>query len=70
MMKRLTNRSDKNPCRIIDCWAEEWIANLTGTTFSNWNSDEDVCDNCPFEKYINRLAEYEDEKELMEDDGK
>lgn len=70
MMRRLTHRSDKNPCRIIDCLAEDWIVNLTGTTFSNWNSNEDVCDNCPFEKYINRLAEFEDEKELMEDDGK
>ena len=69
-MKRLTKHVDKYPCRIIDCLAESWIEDLTGVAAYNWKSDEGVCNQCPFEKYINRLAELEDEAERMEDDGK
>ena len=49
---------------------EKWIEELTGVTNYNWASGGSACDMCPFEKYINRLAEYEDEEELMEDDRK
>lgn len=69
-MKRLTKHIDEYPCRIANCLAEDWIENLTGVTVYNWKSDEDVCNQCPFKKYINRLAEFEDETERMEDDGK
>lgn len=70
-MKRMTRHIDKYPCRIGEpCPAEEWIEELTGVTNYNWASGGSACDMCPFEKYINRLAEYEDEEELMEDDRK
>lgn len=65
-MKRLTRHIDEYPCRIIDCSVEDWIEDLTGVIVYN----KGVCDQCPFEKYINRLAELEDETERMEDDGK
>ena len=32
--------------------------------------DDYSCDNCPFIKYINKLAEYEDRIEELEDDCK
>lgn len=57
-MERLTRKKDKFPCRAIECVAEEWMMENTGVDFV-----EDVCKNCPFEKYINTLAAYEDEKE-------
>ena len=67
MSNRLTRRIDEWPCRIADgCPAEEWIYAITGS----YKYDEEPCDNCPFEKYINRLAEYEDEAERMEEDKK
>ena len=31
---------------------------------------ENPCENCPFEKVVNILADYEDNAERMEDDGK
>lgn len=69
-MKRLTRHIDKYPCRIKDCSAENWIEDVTGVSFYDWNSDESLCANCPFEEYMNRLAELEDEFERYEDDGK
>ncbi len=65
-MKRLTRHIDKYPCRIIDCYAEEWMRRVTRINYF----DKNPCDCCPFQKYINRLAELEDETERMEDDGK
>ena len=67
-MKRLTRKPDKWPCRIGECLAEDWIEDLTDIMRSHWG--EEICEHCPFEKYINRLAELEDEAELMEDDRK
>ena len=65
-MNRLTRHKDKYPCRIAaGCPAEEWMYGLY-----HCYSDNDVCENCPFEKYINELAQFEDEKEKMEDDKK
>lgn len=67
--KRLTRLKDEYECRIPGCPAEEWIEQDLG--FNLNEADEEVCLNCPFEKYINRLAEYEDEEEkLWEDDLK
>ena len=67
-MRRLTRQKDEWPCRLAGgCPAEGWIEDL------GYNLDEmegDICNDCPFEKYINKLAEYEDEKERMEDDLK
>lgn len=64
-MKRMTDNNKNHVCRIDKCMAEDWMFDLYGNY-----SDKFVCDNCPFEKYINHLAELEDEKELFEDDLK
>lgn len=69
-MERLTRHIDKYPCRVINCSVEDWIENLTGVSIYNWKSDKSICDDCPFEKYINHLAKLEDEFERYEDDGK
>lgn len=61
-MKRLTRKKDKYPCRIMDCCAEEWMLKNTGRC-----PDYDICEDCPFEKYINTLATYEDEIEGEEE---
>ena len=68
---RLTRKKDDFKCRVGkgDCTVEDWIENLTGLSIYNWESD-DFCEICPFEKYINRLADFEDEAEKMEDDLK
>ena len=65
-MRRLTRRKDENECRINKCRAEEWMADLYHGEYPYL----DICDNCPFEEYINRLAEMEDMEENMEDDRK
>jgi hypothetical protein len=63
-MARLTRKKDQYPCRIADgCPADDWIMELGG-------NPTDSCKNCPFEKYINALANYEDEEERIKDDGK
>lgn len=70
-MTRMTRRIDKNLCRIAEpggCAAEYWIERVTGVDIYGWQ--ERACDHCIFKKYINRLAEYEDEAERMEDDKK
>ena len=64
-MNRLTKVKDKYPCRIKECYAEEWMAEITGINFNKWESDKNLCDNCPFEKYINRLGEVEDMMERV-----
>ena len=69
MKKRLTRHVDEFPCRIEEyCSAEEWMREVTDTPYIHWNKG--VCDDCPFMKYINKLAEYEDMEEKMEDDLK
>ena len=59
-MDRMTRHKDEWPCRIDKCEAENWVLEI----------QDDYCSTCPFEKYINKLAEYEDLAELMEDDRK
>ena len=67
MDRRLTRKIDEWPCRIAGgCPAEEWIHTVTGT----YDYIEEPCDYCPFKKFINKLAEYEDEAEKMDDDKK
>ena len=55
-MARLTRTKDRYECRIAGgCPAEDWIAECIVGEIVNL-----PCDNCPFEAYINKLAEYED----------
>lgn len=63
--ERMTRVKDNWPCRINGCLAEEWMKSLYGGY-----PDETVCDECPFEDIVNRLAELEDYLETMEDDRK
>lgn len=68
-MKRLTRHLDEFPCRLAEsCQAEEWMRSL----YKEYPPEAmmTVCDNCPFETIINRLAEYEDQDERREDDLK
>ena len=66
-MKRMTNKSKDYECRIDECMAEEWMLKL----YEDYSDYEKFfCDDCPFEKYINRLAELEDKIEQEEDDLK
>lgn len=63
--ERMTRVKDNWPCRINECMAEEWMRDLYGEY-----SEESICENCPFEDIVNRLAELEDYLETIEDDGK
>lgn len=66
-MSRLTREKDEYRCRIKECCMEEWVEELTGVTSYNWEtSSEFMCDNYPLEKYVNKLAEYEDEFDKRE----
>lgn len=70
-MSRLTGRKRDCECYIGEnCPAEDWMLEVTGTPFSNWNPKTFICKDCPFMIYINKLAEYEDKEERMEDDLK
>ena len=63
-MVRLTRVKDQYPCRISGgCLAEEWIESLG---YDLDKMEGDICSDCPFEQYINRLAEYEDAIEKFE----
>lgn len=64
-MIRMTRRKDQYECRIDGCPAEDWFDNI-----GHIYEDASYCQTCPFEKYINKLAEYEDDKEKYEDDCK
>jgi len=66
-MQRMTRRQDEYPCRINHCTAEEWIEDVIDMSIY-WY--EDCCEGCPFMAYINKLAEYEDLEEKLEDDLK
>lgn len=68
-IKRLTQSTTRFPCRMNGCTAEEWISEVTGIEVENIDC-KIMCNSCPFIKYINRLAEYEDKEILMEDDLK
>lgn len=60
-MERLTRKKDQYPCRMAGkCPAEDWIAEEANVCIYDL---ENVCDKCPFEQYINALAEYEDKME-------
>jgi hypothetical protein len=64
MGKRITRVKDKYECRFAGgCPAEEWICacSMGGELISN------PCDNCPFEQYINKLADYEDKYQPVDD---
>ena len=55
---RLTRVKDEYECRIAGgCPAEDWMYDLY------WEATN-CCFNCPFEVYINKLAEYEDKEEI------
>ena len=56
--KRMTRKEAQDGCRIDKCFAEYWMYEL----YSNNYPDYPVCKNCPFKKYINRLAELEDKE--------
>lgn len=68
-MFRYTRRKDNFECRhgLEGCKAEYWIEKLTGTLDFDTN---DMCDSCPFMRFINRLAELEDLAEDEYDDLK
>lgn len=55
---RLTREKDEYECRIMVCCAEEWMKKLYGIF-----PPESLCDNCPFESLVNKLAEFEDKEE-------
>ena len=62
-MKRMTRRKDEYECRMADCCpAEDWMKDYTG----HW-PENGFCNTCPFMEYINKLAEYEDVMEKLED---
>ena len=66
-MSRLTRPKDRWECRIAGgCPVEEWLA----THDVKIEDEIYFCEDCPFEKYINKLAEYDDAEEKIEDDGK
>ena len=67
-MERLTRPLDNYPCRIKECYAEDWMMNLYDNEYPP--SSTEMCDSCPFMAIVNRLAEYEDSEEVMEDDLK
>lgn len=55
---RLTREKDEYECRIAGgCPAENWMYALYG------EYPTDCCHNCPFEIFINKLAEFEDKEE-------
>ena len=64
-MERMTRRKDQYECRINGCQAEAWFEDL-----GYGCEDASYCNTCPFEKYINKLAEYEDAAENFENAAK
>ncbi len=57
-MERLTRVKDEYECRVGGgCPAEDWMRDLYG-----FYPDGNICEHCPFEKYINKLAEIEDKQ--------
>ena len=56
-MARLTIRDSKFPCKI-NCEAEDWMQEFYGGYPKG-----DICDTCPFFKYIVKLAKLENKEE-------
>ena len=56
MVERLTQPTKDYECRMKNCAAEDWMFELYG------EFPKDVCEKCPFQKLVNRLAEYEDKE--------
>lgn len=55
---RLTRVKDDYECRVSGgCSAEDWMFDFYGEY-----PEGDICESCPFEKYINKLAEIEDKQ--------
>ena len=69
-MDRLTSPIKGEKCRINStmdkCSAPRWIYFITGKDKPEWN--DLICRMCPFSKYINKLAEFEDIAEKFDDD--
>lgn len=53
---RLTQPTKDYECRMKNCAAEDWMYYIFG------EFPKDVCEKCPFQKLVNRLAEYEDKE--------
>ena len=54
-MERYTRHIDEYPCRIKECDVEDWVYIVLGEYPKG-----DMCEECPFEAMINRLATFED----------
>lgn len=63
--ERLTKKNSPYECKIAECYADDWVKE-----FRYHNSEDSPCDDCPFMKYINKLAKLEDYIENNYDDGK
>ena len=59
MAQRLTRKKDNYPCRIKNCYIEDWVLEhiVKGELIGN------LCNDCPIEPLVNKLAEYEDREE-------
>lgn len=61
----MTRHENDYECRVINCRAEDWMKSIYGSY-----PEKDICKYCPFQKYINTLAEKEDMEEKNTDDLK
>lgn len=52
-------------CRIKCCHMEEYLENIFEQADKNYDSEVDICKECPFFEIVNTLAEYEDLIELI-----
>lgn len=66
-MERLTRPYDEYECRLKNCNLEEWMKSIYG---EYPDFEINICDNCPVIIIANKLAEYEDMADRMEDDLK
>lgn len=61
---RYTRKKDEYKCRIADgCSVELWLENHGVDIYD----PAELCLDCPFEKIINKLADYEDKEENRND---
>lgn len=64
---RMTREKDQYECRIAGgCPTALW---LEGHNIEV-EDEAELCEDCPFEKYINKLAEFEDREIYLYDDCK
>ena len=54
-------------CRIKCCHMENYLEDIFEQAGKNYDSDVDMCENCPLFTIVNTLAEYEDLIELVGD---